>query len=180
MHRFYIHDGEVTYSSRFLRSDSYVRNSEKDRIVVCEFGTMAMPDPCKNFFSRFLSRFKIPSKCLQSCAPLCAVQYIPRCSGCGWWHWPGLLTVCIVLLTIYVLCWDYKYDGWNLVHVSLSVGMLRDQESRLLCGLPEQIERERERQRNGWLLKAQYSTISVTKLKSLKHWSREVFCCFKA
>lgn len=64
MHRFYIHDGEVTYSSRFLRSDSYVRNSEKDRIVVCEFGTMAMPDPCKNFFSRFLSRFKIPSKCL--------------------------------------------------------------------------------------------------------------------
>ncbi|CDQ84619.1 unnamed protein product [Oncorhynchus mykiss] len=60
MHRFYIHDGEVTYSSRFLRSDSYVRNSEKDRIVVCEFGTMAMPDPCKNFFSRFLSRFKIP------------------------------------------------------------------------------------------------------------------------
>uniref|UniRef100_A0A8C7GDS1 Beta-carotene 15, 15-dioxygenase 2, like n=1 Tax=Oncorhynchus kisutch TaxID=8019 RepID=A0A8C7GDS1_ONCKI len=60
MHRFYIHDGEVTYSSRFLRSDSYMRNSEKDRIVVCEFGTMAMPDPCKNFFSRFLSRFKIP------------------------------------------------------------------------------------------------------------------------
>ncbi|KAL0979647.1 hypothetical protein UPYG_G00187750 [Umbra pygmaea] len=60
MHRFHIRDGEVTYSSRFLRSDSYVQNSEKDRIVVSEFGTMAMPDPCKNFFARFFSRFKVP------------------------------------------------------------------------------------------------------------------------
>ncbi|XP_053181819.1 beta-carotene 15, 15-dioxygenase 2, like [Scomber japonicus] len=60
MHRFHICEGEVTYSSRFLRSDSYVQNSEKNRIVVSEFGTLAMPDPCKNIFARFFSRFQIP------------------------------------------------------------------------------------------------------------------------
>lgn len=64
MHRFHIRDGDVTYSSRFLRSDSYVRNSEKNRIVVSEFGTVAMPDPCKNIFARFFSRFQIPSMCV--------------------------------------------------------------------------------------------------------------------
>ena len=61
MHRFHICEGSVTYSSRFLQSDSYVKNSEKDRIVVSEFGTMAMPDPCKNIFARFFSRFQTPS-----------------------------------------------------------------------------------------------------------------------
>lgn len=61
MHRFHICEGNVTYSSRFLRSDSYVQNSEKNRIVVSEFGTLAMPDPCKNIFARFFSRFQIPS-----------------------------------------------------------------------------------------------------------------------
>lgn len=60
MHRFHIKDGDVTYSSRFLRSDSYVQNAEKNRIVVSEFGTLALPDPCKNIFARFFSRFQIP------------------------------------------------------------------------------------------------------------------------
>ncbi|XP_005729419.1 beta-carotene 15, 15-dioxygenase 2, like [Pundamilia nyererei] len=60
MHRFHIREGNVTYSSRFLRSDSFVENSEKNRIVVSEFGTLAMPDPCKNIFARFLSRFQTP------------------------------------------------------------------------------------------------------------------------
>uniref|UniRef100_A0A3Q4AQR4 Beta-carotene 15, 15-dioxygenase 2, like n=1 Tax=Mola mola TaxID=94237 RepID=A0A3Q4AQR4_MOLML len=60
MNRFHICDGNVTYSSRFLRSDSYVSNLEKNRIVVSEFGTLAMPDPCKNIFARFFSRFQIP------------------------------------------------------------------------------------------------------------------------
>ncbi|XP_056144057.1 beta-carotene 15, 15-dioxygenase 2, like [Lampris incognitus] len=62
MHRFHIRDGDVTYSSRFLRSDSYVSNSEKNRIVMSEFGTLAMPDPCKNIFARFFSRFTIPTE----------------------------------------------------------------------------------------------------------------------
>uniref|UniRef100_A0A673JE69 Beta,beta-carotene 9',10'-oxygenase-like n=1 Tax=Sinocyclocheilus rhinocerous TaxID=307959 RepID=A0A673JE69_9TELE len=62
MHRFHIKDGQVTYSSCFLRSDSYVQNAEKNRIVVSEFGTLATPDPCKNIFAWFFSRFQIPSK----------------------------------------------------------------------------------------------------------------------
>lgn len=61
MHRFQIEDGQVTYRSRFLRSDSYKQNSEKNRIMVSEFGTLALPDPCKNFFQRFLSRFEMIS-----------------------------------------------------------------------------------------------------------------------
>ncbi|KAL7834943.1 hypothetical protein SRHO_G00291900 [Serrasalmus rhombeus] len=58
MHRFQIMDGQVTYRSRFLRSDSYNQNSERNRIMVSEFGTLAFPDPCKNIFLRFLSRFE--------------------------------------------------------------------------------------------------------------------------
>ncbi|KAJ8368217.1 hypothetical protein SKAU_G00082450 [Synaphobranchus kaupii] len=58
MHQFKIEGGQVTYMSRFLRSKSYQANSENDRIVVSEFGTLSMPDPCKNFFQRFLSRFE--------------------------------------------------------------------------------------------------------------------------
>lgn len=60
MHRFHICDGNVTYSSRFLQSTSYVTNSERNRILVSEFGTLAMPDPCKNIFARFFSRFQVP------------------------------------------------------------------------------------------------------------------------
>ncbi|XP_012690255.2 beta,beta-carotene 9',10'-oxygenase [Clupea harengus] len=59
LHQFRIEDGQVTYKSRFLRSDSYQQNSERDRIMVSEFGTVAMPDPCKNVFLRFLSRFEM-------------------------------------------------------------------------------------------------------------------------
>lgn len=69
MHRFHIEEGNVTYSSRFLRSDSYVSNSEKNRIVVSEFGTLAMPDPCKNIFARFFSRFQAISEFVSFFAP---------------------------------------------------------------------------------------------------------------
>lgn len=58
MHQFKIQRGEVTYMSRFLQSEAYRKNREQDRIVMSEFGTLAMPDPCKNFFQRFLSRFE--------------------------------------------------------------------------------------------------------------------------
>ncbi|KAM8835628.1 carotenoid-cleaving dioxygenase, mitochondrial-like isoform 1-T1 [Synchiropus picturatus] len=58
LHRFRIENGQVTYTSRFLNSDAYKKNSEKDRIIMSEFGTVAMPDPCKNIFERFLSRFE--------------------------------------------------------------------------------------------------------------------------
>uniref|UniRef100_A0A3Q2GAV9 Beta-carotene oxygenase 2b n=1 Tax=Cyprinodon variegatus TaxID=28743 RepID=A0A3Q2GAV9_CYPVA len=60
LHQFKISNGQVTYKSRFLSSDSYQSNREQNRIVVAEFGTITMPDPCKNFFQRFLSRFELP------------------------------------------------------------------------------------------------------------------------
>jgi len=41
--------GEVTHRSRFLRSDAYNSNMAANRIVVSEMGTMAYPDPSKNF-----------------------------------------------------------------------------------------------------------------------------------
>ncbi|XP_040049427.1 carotenoid-cleaving dioxygenase, mitochondrial isoform X2 [Gasterosteus aculeatus] len=60
LHQFKIAEGRVTYKSRFLSSDSFTANKEHNRIVVSEFGTITMPDPCKNFFQRFLSRFELP------------------------------------------------------------------------------------------------------------------------
>lgn len=62
LHQFKISKGRVTYKSRFLASDSYQSNQENNRIAVSEFGTITMPDPCKNFFQRFLSRFELPSE----------------------------------------------------------------------------------------------------------------------
>ncbi|CAJ1065991.1 beta%2Cbeta-carotene 9',10'-oxygenase-like [Xyrichtys novacula] len=60
LHQFKISKGQVTYKSRFLSSDSYQSNKEHNRITVSEFGTIMMPDPCKNFFQRFVSRFELP------------------------------------------------------------------------------------------------------------------------
>ncbi|KAL6104985.1 bco2 [Pungitius sinensis] len=60
LHQFKIAEGMVSYKSRFLSSDSFKANEEHNRIVVSEFGTVTMPDPCKNFFQRFLSRFELP------------------------------------------------------------------------------------------------------------------------
>nr|XP_056718813.1 beta,beta-carotene 15,15'-dioxygenase [Euleptes europaea] len=52
LHSFTIKNGEVFYRSKYLRSDTYNRNVEANRIVVSEFGTMAYPDPCKNIFAK--------------------------------------------------------------------------------------------------------------------------------
>ncbi|XP_070813707.1 beta,beta-carotene 15,15'-dioxygenase [Chaetodon trifascialis] len=52
IHSFTFCNGEVTYRSKFLKSETYKRNIQADRIVVSEFGTMIYPDPCKNIFSR--------------------------------------------------------------------------------------------------------------------------------
>lgn len=49
MNSFAFKDGEMTYRSRFLKSDTYKSNMAANRIVVSEMGTMAYPDPSKNF-----------------------------------------------------------------------------------------------------------------------------------
>lgn len=54
--------GTVTYRSKFLQSDTYKANSAQNRIVISEFGTLALPDPCRNVFERFMSKFELPGK----------------------------------------------------------------------------------------------------------------------
>ncbi|XP_072011916.1 carotenoid-cleaving dioxygenase, mitochondrial-like [Engystomops pustulosus] len=70
MHNFKIENGAVTYMSKFLQSDSYTQNKSANRIVASEFGTLAMPDPCKSAFDRFMSKFKIIS------TDNCSVNYV--------------------------------------------------------------------------------------------------------
>ncbi|XP_053307679.1 carotenoid-cleaving dioxygenase, mitochondrial [Spea bombifrons] len=70
MHNFKIENGSVTYMSKFLQSDSYTTNKSENRIVISEFGTLAMPDPCKSVFERFMSKFKLTS------TDNCSVNYV--------------------------------------------------------------------------------------------------------
>ncbi|XP_070570573.1 carotenoid-cleaving dioxygenase, mitochondrial-like [Ptychodera flava] len=61
LHRYHIKDGQVTYQSQFLRSDSYNKNMAANRIVCTEFGTIGHPDPCRNIFQRMASHFQVPT-----------------------------------------------------------------------------------------------------------------------
>ncbi|XP_017164732.1 beta,beta-carotene 15,15'-dioxygenase-like, partial [Poecilia reticulata] len=58
IHSFTFHNGEVTYRSKYLKSETYKSNTKADRIVVSEFGTMVYPDPCKNIFARTMTHFR--------------------------------------------------------------------------------------------------------------------------
>ncbi|XP_038609788.1 beta,beta-carotene 9',10'-oxygenase isoform X2 [Tachyglossus aculeatus] len=58
LHQFKLENGTVTYKSKFLQSDTYLANSSHGRIMVSEFGTLALPDPCKSLFERFMSKFE--------------------------------------------------------------------------------------------------------------------------
>ncbi|XP_032359644.1 beta,beta-carotene 15,15'-dioxygenase [Etheostoma spectabile] len=55
MNSFALKDGEVTHRSRHLRSDTYNSNMAANRIVVSEMGTMAYPDPSKNFIFKVIN-----------------------------------------------------------------------------------------------------------------------------
>ncbi|XP_008305705.1 beta,beta-carotene 15,15'-dioxygenase [Cynoglossus semilaevis] len=55
IHSFAFKDGEMTHRSRFLRSDTYKENMAANRIVVSEMGTMAYPDPSKNFIFKAIT-----------------------------------------------------------------------------------------------------------------------------
>nr|XP_019570810.1 PREDICTED: beta,beta-carotene 9',10'-oxygenase isoform X3 [Rhinolophus sinicus] len=61
LHQFMMEKGTVTYRSKFLQSDTYNANSIHNRIVISEFGTLALPDPCRNVFERFMSKFELPA-----------------------------------------------------------------------------------------------------------------------
>jgi carotenoid cleavage dioxygenase-like enzyme len=49
--------GTISFTSRFLKSESHERAMACNRIVISEFGTFHDPDPCKSIFSRFFSYF---------------------------------------------------------------------------------------------------------------------------
>ncbi|KAF7665970.1 hypothetical protein LDENG_00125190 [Lucifuga dentata] len=55
IHSFAFKDGEMIHRSRFLRSDTYKSNMAANRIVVSEMGTMAYPDPSKNFIVKAIT-----------------------------------------------------------------------------------------------------------------------------
>ncbi|KAG7210341.1 hypothetical protein KM043_011879 [Ampulex compressa] len=57
LHRFEISDGDVTYQNRFVQTDVYKKNKAAQRIVVTEFGTKAVPDPCQSIFQKFTAAF---------------------------------------------------------------------------------------------------------------------------
>ncbi|ODM91952.1 Beta,beta-carotene 15,15'-monooxygenase [Orchesella cincta] len=57
LHKFTLKDGKANYQSRALRSDAYKKNMEANRIVVSEFGTHAVRDPCQSLFGRLKSDF---------------------------------------------------------------------------------------------------------------------------
>ena len=57
LHRFHIENGHVTYSNKFVRSESYADSVKHGSSVHLEFGSFIPPDPCQNIFSRFFSRF---------------------------------------------------------------------------------------------------------------------------
>ena len=60
MQKLVIKSGCVTYTSRFLRSDSYIKNIKYNRIVVNEFGTNTyFSDPCKSLFEKMKSYFTL-------------------------------------------------------------------------------------------------------------------------
>ncbi|XP_046387976.1 carotenoid isomerooxygenase-like isoform X2 [Ischnura elegans] len=62
LHRFAIDNGKVTYQCRFLQSNTFRKNMAAKRIVVTEFGTKAVPDPCQSIFSRVAALFN-PGEC---------------------------------------------------------------------------------------------------------------------
>lgn len=57
LQQFVIEDGNVTYLSKFLRSQTYQRNMKAGTIVKTELGTPGLPDPCKNIFARWFSYY---------------------------------------------------------------------------------------------------------------------------
>lgn len=57
LHRFQIKDGHVTYSNRFIRGDNYADSLKHGSANHLEFGTFIPPDPCRNIFSRFFTKF---------------------------------------------------------------------------------------------------------------------------
>ncbi|CAH2108026.1 unnamed protein product [Euphydryas editha] len=57
LHRFAIKNGIVTYQCRFLNTETFKKNKKANRIVITEFATKSVPDPCHTIFDRISSIF---------------------------------------------------------------------------------------------------------------------------
>lgn len=57
--RFGLKDGKVTYQCRFLQSEMYKKIWTANRLIVTEFGTKALPDPCQTIFQRYFLLFDV-------------------------------------------------------------------------------------------------------------------------
>lgn len=57
MNRFHVVNGQVEFSSKFVKSASYLNTKKKNRIARQHFATNVLPDPCKNIFKRYASHF---------------------------------------------------------------------------------------------------------------------------
>jgi carotenoid cleavage dioxygenase-like enzyme len=53
LHAFRLHDGDVSYKNRFLRSDAYTEATEEGKLTRREFAT----DPCRSIFKRLFQTF---------------------------------------------------------------------------------------------------------------------------
>ncbi|XP_023308036.2 carotenoid isomerooxygenase isoform X2 [Lucilia cuprina] len=58
LHRFAIHNGRVTYQNRFVQTETLKKNNAAQRIVVTEFGTASVPDPCHSIFDKVSAIFR--------------------------------------------------------------------------------------------------------------------------
>ena len=62
LHRFKISEGKVTYQNRYIETDVYRKNMEANKIVCTEVGTVAVPDPCKTLYERYVTAYLIKSE----------------------------------------------------------------------------------------------------------------------
>ncbi|ENN81377.1 hypothetical protein YQE_02194, partial [Dendroctonus ponderosae] len=59
LHRFGINNGNVTYQCRFLQSEIYKKTCNANRLIITEFGTKAVTDPCQSIFQRISTMFSL-------------------------------------------------------------------------------------------------------------------------
>uniref|UniRef100_A0A0N4Z7P6 Sm domain-containing protein n=1 Tax=Parastrongyloides trichosuri TaxID=131310 RepID=A0A0N4Z7P6_PARTI len=55
--KYAIENGKMKFQAKYLKSDAYNENMRANRIIVSEFGTTGVADPCKSIFQRFFNFF---------------------------------------------------------------------------------------------------------------------------
>ncbi|ODM87664.1 Carotenoid isomerooxygenase [Orchesella cincta] len=66
LQNYQLKNGELTYTCRFIQGKSYKQNLAAQRLILSEFGTVGIPDPCQTIFSRISSLFVSPFESILS------------------------------------------------------------------------------------------------------------------